>query len=182
MASNEIWRKVSKFGKTNTQSCHILMRQISIAKCKPQFQWQLPASSKRKWRLCVVLLSVRPSSLTTTLFRLTKFEFLWKCILLCRLLIIHSVYLFSTETVLPAEYNFSLGYKSWLISTKLPTFSVRTGFRSDYVQRATVAQSVQCLTTDWTTGVRSPVEAKDFFSSLCAFIGSESHPHLLCTG
>jgi hypothetical protein len=27
-----------------------------------------------------------------------------------------------------------------------------------------VAQSVQCLTTDWTAGVRSPTEAEDFSS------------------
>jgi hypothetical protein len=32
---------------------------------------------------------------------------------------------------------------------------------------AEVAQSAQCLTTDWTTGVRSPAEAKDVSSSLC---------------
>jgi hypothetical protein len=30
-----------------------------------------------------------------------------------------------------------------------------------------VAQSVQCLTTDWTAGVRSPTEAEDFSSKLC---------------
>jgi hypothetical protein len=32
---------------------------------------------------------------------------------------------------------------------------------------AGVTQSLLCLTTDWTTGVRSPAEAKDFSSSLC---------------
>jgi hypothetical protein len=32
---------------------------------------------------------------------------------------------------------------------------------------AAVAQSVQCLTTDWTAGVRSPTEAEDFCSNLC---------------
>jgi hypothetical protein len=31
-----------------------------------------------------------------------------------------------------------------------------------------VAQSVQCLTTGWTAGVRSPTEAEDFYSTLCA--------------
>jgi hypothetical protein len=31
---------------------------------------------------------------------------------------------------------------------------------------AGVAQSVWCLTTDWTTEVRSPTEAEDFSSSL----------------
>jgi hypothetical protein len=39
-----------------------------------------------------------------------------------------------------------------------------------------VAQSVQCLTTDWTTGVRSPSEAKNFISSLCVQTNSEAHP------
>jgi hypothetical protein len=35
-----------------------------------------------------------------------------------------------------------------------------------------VAQSVQCLTTDWTAGVRSPTEAEDFSCTLC----SGAHP------
>jgi hypothetical protein len=42
-----------------------------------------------------------------------------------------------------------------------------------------VAQSVQCLTTDWTTG-RSGFDPrqrrKDFSSSLCVQTGSEAHP------
>jgi hypothetical protein len=37
-----------------------------------------------------------------------------------------------------------------------------------------VAQSVQCLTTGWTIGVRSPTEAEDFSSSPC--VGSGAHP------
>jgi hypothetical protein len=41
---------------------------------------------------------------------------------------------------------------------------------------AGVAQSVQCLTTDWTTGVRPTTEAEDFFSSLCVQTGSGAHP------
>jgi hypothetical protein len=41
---------------------------------------------------------------------------------------------------------------------------------------AGIAQSVQCLTTDWTTGVRSPEEAKDFSSSLCVQTSSVAHP------
>jgi hypothetical protein len=41
---------------------------------------------------------------------------------------------------------------------------------------AGVAQSVQCLTTDWTTGVRYPTEAHDFPSSLCIQTGSGAHP------
>jgi hypothetical protein len=42
---------------------------------------------------------------------------------------------------------------------------------------AGVAQSVYLIvyTTDWTTGVRSPAEAKDFSSSLCVQISSEEH-------
>jgi hypothetical protein len=39
---------------------------------------------------------------------------------------------------------------------------------------AAVAQSVQWLTTNWTTGVRSPTE--DFSSSLCVQTGSGAHP------
>jgi hypothetical protein len=39
-----------------------------------------------------------------------------------------------------------------------------------------VAQSVLCVTTDWTNGVRSPSEAKDFSSSLSTQTGSEAHP------
>jgi hypothetical protein len=39
-----------------------------------------------------------------------------------------------------------------------------------------VAQWVQCLTTDWMTGVQSPAEAKDFSSSLCVQTSSEAHP------
>jgi hypothetical protein len=41
---------------------------------------------------------------------------------------------------------------------------------------AGVAQSIQCLTTDWVTGVQSLAEAKDFFSSLCVQTSSEDHP------
>jgi hypothetical protein len=37
------------------------------------------------------------------------------------------------------------------------------------------AQSVQCLTTDWTTWVRSPADAKDISSSLCVQTSSEAH-------
>jgi hypothetical protein len=39
-----------------------------------------------------------------------------------------------------------------------------------------VAQSVQCLTADWTAGVRSPTEAEDFSSPLCVQTGSGAHP------
>jgi hypothetical protein len=39
-----------------------------------------------------------------------------------------------------------------------------------------VAQSVQCLTTDRTDGVRSPTEAQDFSSNLCVQTGCGAHP------
>jgi hypothetical protein len=38
------------------------------------------------------------------------------------------------------------------------------------------AQSVHCLTTEWTTGIRSPAEAKNFSSSFCVQTSSEAHP------
>jgi hypothetical protein len=39
-----------------------------------------------------------------------------------------------------------------------------------------VAQILQCLSTNWKTGVRSPAEAKDYSSSLCVQNSSEAHP------
>jgi hypothetical protein len=39
-----------------------------------------------------------------------------------------------------------------------------------------VAESVKCLTMDWTAGVRSPIEAEDFSSNLCIQTGSGAHP------
>jgi hypothetical protein len=39
-----------------------------------------------------------------------------------------------------------------------------------------VAQSVQCLTTAWTAGVRSPAEAEDISSNICAQTGCGAHP------
>jgi hypothetical protein len=41
---------------------------------------------------------------------------------------------------------------------------------------ARVAHSVLCLTTDWTTGVRSPAGEKDFSPSTCVQTGSGAHP------
>jgi hypothetical protein len=38
------------------------------------------------------------------------------------------------------------------------------------------------MTTDWTTRVQSPTEAEGFSSSLCAQIGSGSHPATHPTG
>jgi hypothetical protein len=37
-----------------------------------------------------------------------------------------------------------------------------------------IDQSVQCLTTDWTTGVPSPADEKDFSSSICVQTSSGS--------
>jgi hypothetical protein len=39
-----------------------------------------------------------------------------------------------------------------------------------------VAQSVQCLITVWTAGVRPPTEAEDFSSNPCVQTGSGAHP------
>jgi hypothetical protein len=41
---------------------------------------------------------------------------------------------------------------------------------------AAYAQLVQCLTTDWTAGVRSTTEAEDFSSNLYVQTGSGAHP------
>jgi hypothetical protein len=50
-------------------------------------------------------------------------------------------------------------------------------FYSNFIRvGAGVALSVQCLTMDWTTGVRSPTEAEDFSSGLCVQTGSGAHP------
>jgi hypothetical protein len=38
-----------------------------------------------------------------------------------------------------------------------------------------LAQSVQCLTTYWTAGVRSPTETEDFSSNPCVQTGSGAH-------
>jgi hypothetical protein len=46
---------------------------------------------------------------------------------------------------------------------------------------AGAAQSVQCLATDWTTGVLFPTEANSP-SSLCVQISSEAHPASYSTG
>jgi hypothetical protein len=41
--------------------------------------------------------------------------------------------------------------------------------------REPVAQSVQCLATDWKAGVRSPREEEDFSSNLCVQTASGAH-------
>jgi hypothetical protein len=51
-----------------------------------------------------------------------------------------------------------------------------------FITTVGVAQSIECLTTDWTTGVRSTVETKDFSSSFCVQTSSEGHPASYPTG
>jgi hypothetical protein len=58
------------------------------------------------------------------------------------------------------------GRNSALVADLAPNVSTSVG----------EAQSLHSLTTDWTTGVRSQAEAKDFSSSLCVQTGSEAHP------
>jgi hypothetical protein len=41
---------------------------------------------------------------------------------------------------------------------------------------AAVAQAVQCLTTSWTIGIRSPSGAEASSSSPCVHTGSGAHP------
>jgi hypothetical protein len=60
--------------------------------------------------------------------------------------------------------------------TMMKTWSLKFTFRNAHTCLwAGVAQSV-CLTKDWTTGVQTPAEGKDFSSSLCIQISSEAHP------
>jgi hypothetical protein len=58
---------------------------------------------------------------------------------------------------------------------------LHTGRREQIVsvimsEGAGVAQSLYCLTIDWTTGVRSPAEKKGFSSSPCVQTSSEAQP------
>jgi hypothetical protein len=53
---------------------------------------------------------------------------------------------------------------------------VEANFTAVCLGASRVAQSVQCLTTGWTAGVRSPTEAEDFSSNLCVQTGSGAHP------
>jgi hypothetical protein len=65
------------------------------------------------------------------------------------------------------------GFKVWR------EIGVRGGMSKcqySFVHGAGVAQSVQWLTTDLTTGVQSPTEAEDFSSSLCVQTGFGAHP------
>jgi hypothetical protein len=65
-------------------------------------------------------------------------------------------------------------FSSWYSFVKLRRVTNRT--LSIYLGWSKLAQSVQCLTTDWTAGVRSPTEAEDFSSNLCIQTGSGAHP------
>jgi hypothetical protein len=71
-------------------------------------------------------------------------------------------------------YRFSMRKLLAVEFTSCYNFCGYYGYRG-YFDKAGVAQSV-CLTTEWTTGVRSPAEAKDFSSSLCVQTSSEAHP------
>jgi hypothetical protein len=66
----------------------------------------------------------------------------------------------------------------WMRIYILFAFAPSCGFfwRKYFIVGAGEAQSVYCLTTDWTTGVRSPTEAENFSSSLCVQTGSGAHP------
>jgi hypothetical protein len=44
------------------------------------------------------------------------------------------------------------------------------------LRASALVSALQYLTGDWTTGVRSPAEAKDFSSNLCVQTGSEANP------
>jgi hypothetical protein len=70
--------------------------------------------------------------------------------------------------------NISFMYYGLLCQARQKTFNFTMLLN---ILSARVAQSVYCLTTNWTTGVRSPTEAEDFFfSSLCVQTGSGAHP------
>jgi hypothetical protein len=45
-----------------------------------------------------------------------------------------------------------------------------------------LAQTVQCLTMDWTTGIQFPKEAENFSSSLCIQTDSGAHPAFCMMG
>jgi hypothetical protein len=65
------------------------------------------------------------------------------------------------------------------ISAEVPVIFVEIihiFFQCTQSNGAAVAQSVWCLTTDWTSGVRFPTEAGNFSSSLCVQTGSGAHP------
>jgi hypothetical protein len=65
----------------------------------------------------------------------------------------------------------------------LPEFLLFRSLVTNFMRR--VASSVQCLTTDWTTG-RSRLDPwqrqKDFSSNLCVQTGSGAHPASCTTG
>jgi hypothetical protein len=59
------------------------------------------------------------------------------------------------DVLLPVLMEFIILFPN-IIKPQVPLLSIEAG----------VIQSVQCLTTDCTNGVRSPAEANDFSSSL----------------
>jgi hypothetical protein len=70
------------------------------------------------------------------------------------------------------------GYKSPPLGSVSNHFNPHTLFLISVLvfSGVAVAQSVSCLTTGWTTGVRSPTGAEDFSSIPCVQIGSGAHP------
>jgi hypothetical protein len=69
-----------------------------------------------------------------------------------------------------------------LIHHKVVTGCLEISILSSLDLWAGVARSVQCLTTDWTAGVRSPTEAEYLSSNLCVQTGSGAHPACCTVG
>jgi hypothetical protein len=70
-------------------------------------------------------------------------------------------------------------HKVWLLKPILRSrnaYDFHFHFPLETYTDSEVAQSAQCLTTDWPTVVRSPAEARNLSSSLCVQIGCGSHP------
>jgi hypothetical protein len=61
------------------------------------------------------------------------------------------------------------------VSLSLFTYQPRFLNLLTYFIESRVAESVRCLTADWTAGVRSPTEAGDFSFNLCVQTGSGAH-------
>jgi hypothetical protein len=64
----------------------------------------------------------------------------------------------------------------WCSHTTSRSFIVRTYANYTFIYVNRLAQSVQCLTTDWTAGIRSPTGLKVFSSNLWVQTGSGAHP------
>jgi hypothetical protein len=91
------------------------------------------------------------------------------CLSVCKIihdetLLLTSITVSGTNYFLPSKHNATL--KAYRVDRQ----------RLLATQRSRVAQSVQCLTTDGTAGVRSPTEAEGFSCSLCVQTGYGAHP------